>query len=318
MAFSPRKIGIIGSGLIGRSWAMIFASADYKVVVYDNSAAQLSNAKEEIDKQLHGLSEQNLLRGDIPVQKQIENIEFTTNFDACTKGAKYIQECIPELIDLKRKIFNDLDNVMSDESIVGSSTSAIPSSRFTNGLKHKSRMLVVHPTNPPYYVPLTELVPAPWTDSDVVDEVYRLMQEIRQVPVKLTKEVYGFVLPRVHHAVLMESWKMVQDGIISIEDVDKVMSDGLGTRYAFMGPLETRHLNFKGGFKDGCKPHVWEVSNDSGPNARLEGPLLEIIQEDFNKRIPLETLAERRAWRDTRIAALSKFKRDMSNCDNNA
>lgn len=113
-------------------------------------------------------------------------------------------------------------------------------------------MIVSHPVNPPYYVPLVELVPAPWTKPEIVKTTRSLMEEIGQEPVSLTKEVEGFALNRIQYAILNETWRLVQDGILDVKDIDKVMSCGLGPRYAFMGPLETAHLNAEGKTNSFC------------------------------------------------------------------
>lgn len=157
-----------------------------------------------------------------------------------------LQECVFEQIDLKKDVFKQLDEIASNDVVLASSTSCFLPSLFSEGLKHKSQVVVAHPVNPPYYVPAVEIVPAPWTDPKVVERTRAIMIEIGQKPVTLKKEVPGFSLNRIQYAILDECWRQIADGVISVEDVDTVMSDGLGMRYAFMGPWETAHLNAKG------------------------------------------------------------------------
>lgn len=151
-----------------------------------------------------------------------------------------------EKLELKADVFKQLDEVASDDIVLGSSTSCFLPSLFSQSLKHRSQVVVAHPVNPPYYIPLIEVVPAPWTSDEVVKRTRALLEDIGQKPVTLKKEVPGFSLNRIQYAILNECWRQIADGVMSVEDVDTVMSDGLGLRYAFMGPYETAHLNAKG------------------------------------------------------------------------
>ncbi|CAH1798673.1 unnamed protein product [Owenia fusiformis] len=308
------KIAIIGSGLIGRSWAMLFASVGYKVCIYDILSEQIDSALKEILVQLKKLEESGLLRGKISAVEQHKLITGCTDFKECVAGAKHVQECVPESIELKRKVFEQLDAVADDKMVLCSSTSTMPASSFTEHLTHRAQCIVAHPTNPPYYAPLVEVVPAPWTNGVVISNTKSLLEEIGQTPVVLKKEVLGFVLNRIQYALLNECWRLVQDGTISVEDVDKVMSDGLGMRYAFMGPLETAYLNADGwkSYSERYADTIFNVAQDFGPTPRMEGETLEIVHNDLASRIPLDKLNERRAWRDARLAGLAKLKKEMN------
>ncbi|XP_061313681.1 lambda-crystallin homolog isoform X4 [Pezoporus flaviventris] len=242
-ASSKNKCSATGGGLIGRSWAMVFAAGGFKVKLYDVAQQQLTSALENIRKQMKDLEESGFLKGSLSVEQQLALISVCTDLKAAVEGATFIQECTPENLELKKKIFSQLDLIVSDNAILSSSTSCLLPSKLFTGLKHVKQCIVSHPVNPPYYVPLVEIVPHPETDPSTTERTYALMKKIGQSPVKLNREIEGFALNRLQYAVISEAWRLVGEGVISPADLDLVMSDGLGMRYAFIGPLETMHLN---------------------------------------------------------------------------
>lgn len=171
-----------------------------------------------------------------------------------------------------------------------------------------------HPVNPPYYVPLVEVVPAPWTDPDVAKRTRDIMEEIGQAPVSLSREVAGFALNRIQYAILNEVYHLVADGILDVKDMDRVMSEGLGMRYAFLGPLETAHLNAEG-FANYCEryaPTIYSVSKDFKPVPKFEGPVAQEMSKQLEALVPLDKLQERRNWRDFCLTKLSQLKKEVS------
>merc|ERR1712142_313500 len=314
------KIGIIGSGLIGKSWAMIFASVGYKVVLFDVESSQVTKALENIKAELLEFEAAGTLRGELGAVAQAELISGTDSLEECVTGAKYIQECVPEILELKKKVWGAIDKIVDDKTILGSSTSCIVPSKISDGLTHKAQFIVAHPCNPPYHTPMVELVPAPWTSQEIQAGARALMKEAGQGPVSLSREVPGFVLNRMQYALLNECWRLIRDKVVSPQDLDVVMKDGMGMRYAFMGPMETIHLNAEGtqNYCDRYGQTIFDVSSDLGPiptgwKQETEEDKAEVraVEEAMTKEIPLEELYKRRVWRDKRLAALAKLKRDM-------
>jgi len=314
------KVGIVGSGLIGKSWAMIFASEGFNVVLFDVDQNQVTKAIQDIKSELVQFEEAGTLRGSLTAAAQAEMIAGTDSLETCVKGAKYIQECVPESLELKRKVWASIDEIADDTTILATSTSCIVPSKISDFMKHKAQFIVAHPCNPPYHTPMVELVPAPWTSQEVRDGARRLMQEVGQGPVSLSREVPGFVLNRMQYSILNECWRLIRDGVVSPQDLDVVMKDGMGMRYAFMGPMETIHLNAEGtqNYCDRYGDTIYNVSSDLGPiptgwkqATEMDKAEVKALHEAMITTVPLEKLGERRVWRDKRLAALAKLKRDM-------
>lgn len=290
---------------------MLFTSVGYQVVLYDVQQEQVSAALSDILSQLQILEKNGALRGTDNASVQHSRISGTNSLKECVDGAFFVQESVPEDLSIKKKVFEDLDAIASADTILSSSTSCILPSKFTEGLQHKANCIVSHPTNPPYFVPMVEVVPAPWTSADVISKTRALMIELGQSPVTFKKESIGFGSNRLQYALLNECCHLVLDGVLSAADVDTLMSDGLGPRYAWMGPLETAHLN-----ADGWANYIERYgATISSVSATLKGPadwsLAGPMVEQMRDRIPLETLEARREWRNERLVALSALKNTM-------
>ncbi|XP_007427606.2 lambda-crystallin homolog [Python bivittatus] len=262
-----------------------------------------------------------MLKGSLKADQQITLISGCTDLKEAVKDAIYVQECTPENLELKKKIFSQLDLIVSNDAILSSSTSTLLPTKLFTGLKHVKQCIVAHPVNPPYYVPLVELVPHPETDPSTVEKAYALMKNIGQSPVKLTREIDGFVLNRLQYAIISETWRLVGDGVISPDDLDLVMSDGLGMRYAFIGPLETMHLNAEGmlNYCDRYREGIIHVLKTFGPIPDFAGETEQKINEAMIKKTPSnpEHLNARRQWRDECLVRLAKLKKDIKSEDMN-
>lgn len=244
---SSRKIVCAGAGIIGRSWAMAFARFGYNVFLYDISSQAIDFAEQAITEALSDLEGGGLVESSSEVKSRIR---FSMDLPSVIEGAFYLQESLPEQLEIKRNFYLELDGVVDAETICGSSVSGLSASAFMGGLRMSPRCIVVHPTNPPHLVPLTELFATEWTSPDTISTCRELMKSIRQKPVVVKKEVPGYVLNRIQAAVFGESLHLVGEGVISPEDLEQVMQYGLGPRWAIMGPFMTAHLNAQGGYTD--------------------------------------------------------------------
>ncbi|XP_053184465.1 lambda-crystallin homolog [Scomber japonicus] len=314
-ASNMKTITVVGSGLIGRSWAMVFISGGYSVKIYDNQSGQAANAITEIKKQLGELEEAHMLRGELTATQQLALLSSYDDLAQALEGAFFVQECVFEKLEVKQSVFQDIERLVGKDVILSSSTSCLVPSDVFSKVQNRSRCIVSHPVNPPYYVKLVELVPHPETAGPVMDSTRTLMTKVGQVPVCLKKEIDGFALNRVQAAIIAESWRLVQDGIISVKDIDLVMSEGLGMRYAFIGPMETMHLNAPEGLEDYMKRYgvgIQRVLKSFGPVPDFFGKEAKGITNEMSELIPSDQqhLTDRKERRDRLLMNLAKLKKD--------
>ena len=196
------KVAIIGAGLIGRAWAMVFARAGWDVVVWDGVEGVAAKAMELISQGLADLKRHELI--DDP-DAAAGRVRAAQSFEDAIAGAALVQENTPETLEMKREIFARLDAVAEPNTILASSTSSLVTSLYTENLKGRSRCLVAHPVNPPHLVPIVELCGAPWTSPEVMQSAREIYRSVGQVPIHVKREVDGFVLNRLQTALLAEA-----------------------------------------------------------------------------------------------------------------
>jgi 3-hydroxyacyl-CoA dehydrogenase len=306
------KIAIVGAGLIGCAWAAVFARAGHPVAMYDINPVALMSAKDTIAATLTGLCQGGL------VTEQANDVLARVDTVACladaVKGAALVQENVRETEEAKKEIFAELDRLAGPSTILASSTSGIPASSFTADLPGRARCLVGHPINPPSLIPLVELVPAPWTEASVVDQAQALYRGAGQVPIRVNREIQGFIVNRLQGALLSEAFRLVEDGYISSADVDKAVKDGLGLRWAFMGPFETIDMNAPGGIRDYCErygPLYLDIARQAEPRAWGQ-PLLDTLERQRQQELPVNERPKRLRWRDQRLMKLIAHKRQLA------
>lgn len=305
---------MVGSGLIGRSWAMVFLSGGYKVKIYDNKPGQASGAITEIRKQLEELQQSKMLRGNLSAAEQTSLLSSHDDLQQALQDAFFVQECVFEDLEAKQTVFQEVESLVKESVILSSSTSCLMPSNVFSRVQNRTRCIISHPVNPPYYVRLVELVPHPETLPAVMDVAFSLMTDVGQAPVRLRKEIDGFALNRVQYAIIAESWRLVQEGVISVKDIDLVMSEGLGMRYAFIGPIETMHLNAPEGMEDYLQRYsegIKRVLKSFGPVPEFSGDAAARITEEICELIPAdqEHLTARRERRDQLLMGLAKLKK---------
>jgi 3-hydroxyacyl-CoA dehydrogenase len=302
------KVAVIGAGLIGRSWSIVFARAGFQVNLWDPFPHQTEAAMTFIADRLPELRQAGLL-ADEPAAVLARITPAATLWDA-VQAVVHVQENGPEQVPAKQTLFAELDRIAKPEVVLASSTSGIPASAFTETLPHRGRCLVAHPVNPPYLVPLVEICPAPWTDANVVERTRDLMQRAGQVPATVKKELDGFALNRLQGALLAEAFRLLDDDVISPGDLDALVKHGLGLRWSFMGPLETIDLNAPGGLKDYCErygPLYAKLQQQAVP-LHWDATLVDRLHQARRDELPLNMAPVRQEWRDRRLMALLAHK----------
>ena len=302
------RIAVIGAGLIGRAWAIVFARAGFDVALWDPAPGAVEQARDFIAERLPELAAAGLLAE--PPADVLARLHPCASLAAAVADAVHVQENGPEQIPAKQALFAELDRAAPPDVVLASSTSGIPASGFTEALPGRGRCLVAHPVNPPYLVPLVELCPAPWTDPDVLARTRALMARAGQVPVTVAREVAGFALNRLQGALLAEAFRLLADGVISPEDLDATVKHGLGLRWSFMGPLETIDLNAPDGLADYCARYgalYAQMQREMVPLA-WEPALVGRLHAARRAALPTEEMAARHAWRDRRLMALAAHK----------
>jgi 3-hydroxyacyl-CoA dehydrogenase len=311
MASVGEKVALVGAGLVGQAWAIVFGRAGCDVTLYDADAAALARARDGIAASLADLVRAGLLDDAAPV---LARIACVADLQSALAGAGHVQESTPERVEVKREVFGDLDRLAAPDAVLASSTTGIPPSSFTGHLAGRRRCLVAHPINPPFVTPLVELCPAPWTDAAAVDRTHALMTRVGQSPIRMRREVQGFIANRMQAALIGAALRMVKDGVASAEDVDTAIRDGIGLRWSFMGPFETIDLNAPGGIADYLKrygPLYQAIEQEHADNALdwTDEALLRKVDAERREHVALGQIGDRSAWRDRRLMALAAQKR---------
>ena len=308
MASPERNVAIVGTGLIGRAWAAIFARAGWNVRLTDPHVPTLAAAPRLIRDELQALARHGLAADP---DAAVARISVAGSLEEAVMDAEFVQENGPEKVEEKLLIFAQLDRLAPKDALLVSSTSAIVASRFTEQLPGRARCLVGHPVNPPHLVPLVELCGAPWTSPEAIDRARTIYREIGQVPVTINREINGFVLNRLQGALLAEAFRLVGEGFISAQDLDHTVKDGLGLRWSFLGPFETIELNAPGGIPDYCARYTGfykELAAAAAGPGVYESPNVDRVIAAWPHQPTPERIAELTLARNERLAALAAHK----------
>ncbi len=299
-------VAVAGAGSIGVAWSLLFAQAGHEVRLYDPAADRRAVVPIELARRLAGLHAAGLLAEDAAVIAG--RVRVTAGLEEAARSAGYVQECAPEELAVKRELFATLDQIAPAGAVLASSSSALPCSAIAAGLAGSERCLIAHPGNPPYLLRVVELVPSPQTSARTVDVTAALLSSAGMLPVRLRKEVTGFVFNRLQGAVLREAYCLVRDGVVAPEDIDLVMRAGLARRWAVLGPFETAELNTRGGVDRHALlmgPAYARMGAERGQaEVGWEPELVREVSASVRRRFPREAWEDNVTWRDRALMVL--------------
>ncbi|MDL9980057.1 3-hydroxyacyl-CoA dehydrogenase [Microbacterium candidum] len=295
------RVCVVGAGSIGVAFAIVFARAGFCVRVWDALEDAEPRARDELSHRLELLN--------LP-EEVADQVTFVRDLEHAVDGVVLVQECAPELLDVKRELFLRLAAASPRDAVFASSSSALLPTAIARGLEDDaaSRVIVAHPGNPPYLIPVIELVPGDRTDPAVVDRASAHYIAAGLRPVRVNREIDGFIFNRLQGAVLREAYCLVRDGVATVEDIDEVVRSGLGRRWSFIGPFETVDLNTRGGIASHAEkmgPSYAAMGAERGQHDPWTSDLVAEVTAQRRAVLPSDLWAARVRWRDEQLARLA-------------
>ncbi len=310
MHSSKAAIAIVGAGSIGVAFAIVFARTGHTVRLFDLDAAARERASATFAERLRDLAQAGLQdAADIDATRA--RLTICSDLADAVHAADLVLECAPERVDIKRELFAQLDRLAPAHAVLASASSALPASQYCADLPGRARCLVLHPGNPPYLIPVLEVVPSPFTDLQTVERAQAIAAGAGLKPVLVAKEVEGFVFNRLQGALLREAYCLVRDGVASVADIDTVVRDGLGMRWSVIGPFETVDLNTRGGIASHAVkmgPAYERMGKERGQNDPWTPDLVAKVEAQRRATLPIDQWEDRVAWRDRELMKVVRLR----------
>jgi 3-hydroxybutyryl-CoA dehydrogenase len=227
------RIAVVGAGLMGHGIAQVFALAGHDVTITDSHRPTLDRAKARVAANLRDLGDD---------ERAIEHVRPVPDLADCVRAADFVVEAVLEDMPLKQKIFGEIEKHVRPDTILASNTSVMPITQIMGGLRHRDRALGTHWWNPPFLVPLVEVIGTQWTSQAAIDFTMKLHADAGKTPAHVKKDVPGFIGNRLQHALWREAISLVERGICDAATVDSVIKAAFGRRLPVLGPLENADL----------------------------------------------------------------------------
>lgn len=294
-------VAIIGTGVIGRSWARVFTRAGHPVQLWDPNAGAATAALA-----WHADESSRDGRGGATAAR-------CETLAEAVRGVAWVQENGPESLDAKRALFAALDEATAPDVILASSTSAIDMTEIARDLTGAHRCIVAHPVNPPHVIPAVEVLGGAQTSDGTRARTVEMLRAVGQVPVVLRRYVPGFLLNRLQVALLREAIALVESGVAGVDEVDAVVREGLGLRWALMGPFGVANTNADGGVREYLTRFGGSISalmQDLSPTPALTPDLIERLGAATDAMVGDTPPAAQRSRRDRLVAQITSLKRD--------
>lgn len=307
------RIAIVGGGSIGTAFAVVHARAGHRVRLFDADPARRSASLREIAHSLAELSAFGLLDGES--DRVLDNVEVADSLEQALADGDLVHECAPEDLALKRRLTSQIDAIAGRDAVIASASSALTASEFAADVEGCDRCLVAHPGNPPFLLPVIEIVPAPFTSPLAVRKASSILSAAGMSPVSLKKEVKGFVFNRLQGALLREAYCLVRDGVVGVDDLDRVVRDGLGLRWAVIGPFEAVDLNTRGGIERHAAllgPAYAAMGAERGQDDPWTPDLVARVAAERRELLPLGERDGRVRWRDRQLMRLLAARKQGS------
>ncbi len=236
-----KNIVVVGSGIMGHGIGQTFALGGYEVTLIDISEALLNKAVQQIRSNLSTFVEFGMTTPE-GAKEALSRIKTSRNLKKAGEQSDFVVEALPEVMDLKKRIFKELEEYSPPQTIIATNTSGLSLTEMVSGMKRRDRAIIAHWWNPPHIIPVVEVVKGRYTSDKTLDLVYQLLVSIGKKPVKILKEVPGFLGNRLQFALYREALYCLKEGVASAEDIDMAVKGTFGFRLPTVGPLETSDL----------------------------------------------------------------------------
>ncbi len=238
---SIKNIGVLGSGIMGHGIAQTFLMGGYPVMLYDIEESILATARAHITTNLERFCRFGLIKEEeIPLC--LQRLSTTTDLKEAVTGRDFIVEAAPEDLKLKQRLFEQIETFAGADTIIATNTSSLTLGEIGAGVRNKGRLVVTHWFNPPHIVPVVEVVKNEHTTDETAELAYQLLEKIKKLPVKINREIPGFIVNRIQIAMVREVLDLFEQGVASASDIDRAVRGSIGFRLASIGPLLTMDL----------------------------------------------------------------------------
>jgi 3-hydroxypropionate dehydrogenase (NADP+) len=307
-----KKVACVGTGLIGQGWATLLAAAGYRVTMQDINNDILKSACEQVRKNLIFLEDNDRLQAQTAADAH-QLIRTTLTLGEAVKDADYVLESVPDKYETKKPVFREMDTLAPPDTILASSSSGLLMTEIQTVVARPQRCVLVHPFLPVHLLPLVEVVGGEQTVPETVETTCRLMEKIGKTPVRLKKEVSGYIVNRLQAAILREAMDLVASGVASAEEVDQAFCTGMGMRDPFIGPLLRAHLagngieNFVAHYAGSYRLRWESMATWSTISASLRDAVVDSVKAMPSVRD--NSLEEIKCWRDQMLIEILKLDR---------